>query len=183
MRTCWVLWGCVCVLRAPKPGKLFEFIWMYGSRTLLWFGDLLQCIKSSRWAGRFPGSWHRGWELCLGHPLDVRKAKVPFAKPTCFFQGKGLFSLTPSRFPGGERLGMSWIVCFKLGLPWFPRGVDWAFQKGSGVHTPWMVLFGSQPGHSIPGRSQNGQEPFEMWPLVSSSSVRPCRGGTTLRWC
>lgn len=57
---------------------------------------------------------------------------------------------------------MLWIVCFELGLPRFPRGVDWAFQKGSGgIHTMNGAL-GSQPGQAIPSRSQNGQEPLEM---------------------
>lgn len=42
---------------------------------------------------------------------------------------------------------MLWTVCFELGLLRFPRGVNQAFQKGSGdVHTMNGAL-GSQPGH------------------------------------
>lgn len=42
-----------------------------------------------------------------------QEGKVPSAKPTHFFQGKLLLHLhlTSSKFPGGERLGMSWAVC------------------------------------------------------------------------
>lgn len=43
-------------------------------------------------------------ELCIGHPLDVRKAKAPSASPHASFRENSVFSLTSSRFPGGERL-------------------------------------------------------------------------------
>ncbi|KAM7331718.1 hypothetical protein ACRRTK_008426 [Alexandromys fortis] len=55
------------------------------------------------------------WRPKALHWLSSRcqEGKVPSAKPTHFFQGKLLLHLhlTSSKFPGGERLGMSWAVC------------------------------------------------------------------------
>lgn len=47
---------------------------------------------------------------------------------------------------------MSRTLCFELGLPRFPWGVDWAFQKGSGGIHSMNGALGSQPGQAIPGK-------------------------------
>lgn len=174
---------CAC----SEPQSLGSFLNSFECMVLghyLWFGDLLQCIKSSRWAGRFPGSWHRGWELCIGHPLDVRKAKVPSAKPTCFFQGKLLLcSVWP--LPG-FLVGRGWVCCGLSALSWGSHDSpgEWIglSKKAVGVYTPWMVLLGLSQARPFwaDHRMDRNLLRCDLW--CPRALLGPAEGGT-LRWC
>lgn len=111
-------------------------------RHSLWFGDLLQCIKSEDRIWQVPGSWHGGQKLCIGS-LDVRKAKSHLLNPHISFR-ENCCCIFIWPLPG-----------FLVGRGWVCPGLSALSWDGTSYHSPqeWIGLLlrawlKSQWGHT-----------------------------------
>lgn len=183
MRTCWVLWGCVCVLRAPKPGKLFEFIWMYGSRTLplIWGFASMHKVKQMGW--QVSRLLTEGESSALAILWMSGRQKFHPLNPHVSFRENCCCSVWPLL---GFLVGRGWVCCGLSALSWGSHDSpgEWIglSKRAVGVYTPWMVLLGLSQARPFRAdhRMDRNLLRCDLW--CPPALLGPAEGGT-LRWC